>query len=111
MKRSLCLLLSLTAGFSLAGEGEPAEQVQIAVKALAAAPGYSCVITAKSGENSRFAPGRVEGQTEKGGCTRWVMSFGDHKAEAIVKGGQVVVKSGDTWVKPQEMKKPPPPPD
>lgn len=118
MKRiTIGLLLSFTAGSGLClaadgsgtGTGTPAEQVQAAVKRLAEAPGYSWVITVTSGVENRFAPGPVEGQTEKGGATRWVLSFGDHKPEAFIQGDHVAVKSGDTWVKPEAITPPPPP--
>lgn len=112
MKYPFCLLFCLTAGLSLAGEDTPVEQVQKAVRNLEAASGYSWVVTAKAGDNSRSfpGPGPVEGRTEKGGVIHWMMSFGDHKAEAFVKGCNVAVKSGETWVKPEEIKLPPGPP-
>lgn len=110
MKRTFGLLFIISAGLSAAGEAAPAEAVQSAVKNLANASGYSWAVTAKCGDDSRIAPGPVEGQTEKGGCTRWIMSFGDHKSEAFIKGDHVAVKSGDSWVKPEELRPPGTPP-
>ncbi len=93
--------------------GEPADEVKSAVQKLAAAPNYSWRMTNATGGDSRFTPGPVEGQTEKGGLTRLVMTFGEHSVEAIVKNGQVVVKNDDGWSKPEDRKPPPgsaPPP-
>lgn len=93
-----------------AGDIAPVDQVKAAVQKLTDAPNYSWRITVPSGEKSRFTPGPVEGQTEKGGLTRWKMSFGDRCAEAFTKGDRVAVKTDDGWVKPEDHKPPPPPP-
>jgi hypothetical protein len=93
--------------------GEPGDVVKSAVQKLAEAPNYSWRMTTATGGDSRFTPGPVEGQTEKGGLSHLVMTFGEHSVDAIVKNGQVVVKNEDGWSKPEDRKPPPgfgPPP-
>jgi hypothetical protein len=98
----LCLTVPV-----IAGEAVPGEAVKAAVQKLSAAPNYSFRMTTTTGGDSRFMPGPVEGRTVKGGCTRWVMTFGEHRVDAFVKNGQVAVKTEEGWTK-QEDRKPPP---
>lgn len=81
-----------------------AEAVKAAVQKLAAAPNYSWRITMSTGGDSRFTPGPLEGRTVKNGCTRWVMTFGEHRIDACVKNGQVAVKTEEGWSKPEDRK-------
>lgn len=103
----IAAILAMTSAVR-AGDGAPGDQVKAAVQKLADAPNYSWQVTVPSGEKSRFTPGPVEGMTEKGGLTRWKMSFGDRCAEAFTKGDRVAVKTDEGWAKPEERRPPPP---
>jgi hypothetical protein len=97
--------LSLTVPV-IAGEVAPADAVKAAVQKLDAASGYSWRMTTTTPGDSRFMPGPVEGQAVKGGCTRWVMTFGEHRVDAFIKNGQVAVKTEEGWSKPEDRKPP-----
>jgi len=49
-------------------------------------------------------PGPVEGATVKGGCTRWVMTFGEHRVDAYIRKGQIAVKTEEGWSGPDDCK-------
>jgi hypothetical protein len=94
-----CMLvagMSLLVG-SLFAADSPKDEVTAAAKALADKANYSWKQTVTVPEGSRFRPGPTEGKTEKNGFTHVMMSFGDNKTEAVLKGEKAAVtnREGD----------------
>jgi hypothetical protein len=103
-KTALSGLMMLVAGSLLAADASPKDDVTGAAKKLAAKNNYSWKTTVTmpeggggggGGGGGRFRPGPTEGKTEKDGYTLLVMTRGENKTEAVLKGGKGAFKSPD----------------
>ena len=96
-------IVAMAASASAAPARDAKEDVKAAVKKLGDAGNYTWTATTKNNaENApaapaRFAPGPVEGRTDKDG-TIWVsMKMGENGLEAVLKGDKFAMKSVDGW--------------
>jgi hypothetical protein len=100
----------LVAGLLLAAAASPApafddlDDVKAAAKKLADAPNYSWTTTVKNNAENpgqgggRFAPGPIQGKTEKDGVTWYSMKQGENTFETAMKGDKFAMKMKDTWM-------------
>ena len=72
------------------------DEVKSAAKKLADAGGYSWKTTVEGG-NARFRPGPSDGKVAKDGLTHLMMTRGENKIEAYLKGEKGAVKMMDEW--------------
>ena len=72
------------------------DEVKSAAKKLADAGGYSWKTTVEGG-NARFRPGPTDGKVGKDGVTHLIMTRGENKIEAYLKGEKGAIKMMDEW--------------
>lgn len=97
-----CFLLCLFSAGLLAA-AEPMEQVQQALDKLKSQSNYTWTAQLQLA-GGQLAPKPIQGKTEKGGYTVVTHEMNQGIAQAVFKGDKVVVKSGDVWQTPAEMR-------
>lgn len=85
----------LLTGSLLAADPTPKDQLSSAIKKLAEKANYSWKTTVVVPESAQFKPGPTEGQTEKDGYTRLVMTFAGNTTQAVMKGDRAAVTGPD----------------
>ena len=94
MKQQLIFGTIMIAATSLLA-ADAKDEVTKAAKKLAQAGGYSWKSTIEGGQ-ARFR-GPTEGKLSKDGTTHLVMTRGENKVEAYLKGEKGAIKAGDEW--------------
>lgn len=94
--------VAVLAGSAVVAYGAGKEDVEAAVKKLAAADSYSWRSTTEAA--SGFGNGTTEGKTQKDGLTVTKGTFGDNEIVTVRKGDKFAMKRGDQdWVSSAEM--------
>jgi hypothetical protein len=104
MKNAMLAGLLLVAAAASAQAFDDKDDVKAAAKKLADAPNYSWTSTTKNNAETpgpgagRFAPGPMEGKTEKDGVTWYSMKMGENTFETAMKGDKFAMKFKDAWM-------------
>ena len=104
MKRTAWSAILVLAASVPAAAFDDKDDVKAAAKKLSDAPNYSwTTIIKNNAENpapgaARFAPGPMEGKTEKDGITWFSMKQGENTFEYALKGEKFAMKFRDMWM-------------
>lgn len=109
-RRVLFSTVAVVAGFSVAAQAAPKDEVTDAAKKLGEAKSYSWKSDVQSqggggggGQGRGRFGGPTEGKTEKDGFTHLSMQRGDNTIEAVMKGEKVAIKNQEGWQSLQEL--------
>ena len=109
-RRVLFSTVAVVAGFSVAAQAAPKDEVTDAAKKLGEAKSYSWKSEVQSqgggggGQGRGRFGGPTEGKTEKDGFTLLSMQRGDNTIEAVLKGEKGAVKTQDGWQSFEELR-------
>ena len=90
-------MIAWLASSLLAADSAPKDDVSAAAKKLGENGNYSWTTTVASEGGGGFAPGPIEGKTEKDGYTFVSMSLRDNTTEVVLKGGKGALKTDEGW--------------
>jgi hypothetical protein len=105
MKRTVGIGILLLAAAAPAMAFDEKEDIKAAAQKLVDAPNYSWSTTIKNNApdaagqpGARFAPGPIEGKSEKNGISWFSMKQGDNTIEGAMKGDKFAYKVRDMWI-------------